>query len=112
MNMDQVIDSFCRGDHDAAISKGRRGSLPQVWAQQSVLPGDNQAVGIGGKAKVLGKVEMPSGMGGVNGPASDASVSAQTSWCRDRLQQAMDLKKIETTIFESLAERPCGSQAD
>ena len=30
-------------------------------------PGDNQAVGIGGKAKVLGKVEMPSGTGGVNG---------------------------------------------
>ena len=32
-----------------------------------VIPGDNQAVGIGGKAEVLGKVEMPSGMGGVNG---------------------------------------------
>ena len=31
------------------------------------IPGDNQAVGIGGRAKVLGKVEMPSGMGGVNG---------------------------------------------
>ena len=29
--------------------------------------GDNQAVGTGGKAKVLGKVEVPSGMGGVNG---------------------------------------------
>ena len=32
-----------------------------------VIPGDNQAVGIGGKAKVLGKVEMHSGTGGVNG---------------------------------------------
>ena len=32
-----------------------------------VILGDNQAVGVGGKAKVLGKVEMPSGMGGVNG---------------------------------------------
>ena len=32
-----------------------------------VIPGDNQAGSIGGKAKVLGKVEMPSGMGGVNG---------------------------------------------
>ena len=32
-----------------------------------VIPDDNQAVGVGGKAKVFGKVEMPSGMGGVNG---------------------------------------------
>ena len=32
-----------------------------------VINGNNQAVGIGGKAKVLGKVEMPSGLGGVNG---------------------------------------------
>ena len=31
-----------------------------------VINGNNQAVGIGGKAKVLGKVEMPSGMGGIN----------------------------------------------
>ena len=30
-----------------------------------VIPGDNQAVAIG--ARVLGKVEMPSGIGGVNG---------------------------------------------
>ena len=32
-----------------------------------VIHSNNQAVGIGGKAKVLGKVEMPSGMGGANG---------------------------------------------
>ena len=32
-----------------------------------VIDGDTKAVGIGGKAKVLGKVEMPSGMGGVSG---------------------------------------------
>ena len=32
-----------------------------------VIHSNNQAVGIGCKANVLGKVEMPSGMGGVNG---------------------------------------------
>ena len=61
-----------------------------------VIPGDNQAVGIGGIAKGVGKVEM--GMGGVNGTvkytvwssASDASVSAQTSGCRDRFAQQHD----------------------
>ena len=85
-----------------------------------VIPGDNQALGIAGKAKVLGKVEMPSGMGGVNGkvkytvvdwsPASDASVSAQTSWCRDRFNNnTMDLKKIETTT--TLRALPSGHVA-
>ena len=87
MNVDQLINSLCRGDDDAAtfrrievdpgvslaehsctdwshrhssVLKCRRGSLPQVWTQTSCH-------GIGGKAKVLGKVEMRSGMGGVNG---------------------------------------------
>ena len=63
-----------------------------------VIPGDNQAVGIGGRAKVLGKVEMPSGMGGVTGIVKYTvvdspgvppltSVSAQTGRCRDRFDQ-------------------------
>ena len=41
-----------------------------------VIPGDNQAVGIGGRAKVLGKVEMPSGMGGVNGKVKKTVVDS------------------------------------
>ena len=38
--------------------------------QLCVISSDNQAVGIVGKAKVLGKVEMPSGMGGVKAQRS------------------------------------------
>ena len=94
MTMDQLINSLCRGDDDAATFKGIEvdpgESLADTAAQSGVIdirpfrkaeealfhkfglkprviPGDNQAVGIGGNAKVLGKVEMPSGMGGVNG---------------------------------------------
>ena len=94
MNVDQLINSLCRGDDDAAtfrrIEVDPGESLADTAAQSGVIdirpfrkaeealfhkfglkprviPGDNQAVGIGGKAEVLGKVEMPSGMGGVNG---------------------------------------------
>ena len=91
--MDQFINSLCRSD-DAATFSGIEvdpgESLADTAAQSGVIdvrplrkadealfnkfglkprfiPGDNQAVGIGGKTKVLGKVETPSGMGGVNG---------------------------------------------
>ena len=99
--MDQLITSLCSGD-DAATFSGVEydpgKSLADTAAQSGVIdvrpfrkaegalfhkfglkprviPGDNQAVGIGGKAKVLGKVAMPSGMGGVNG-ISQGSVCA------------------------------------
>ena len=92
--MDQLIKSLCRDDDDAATFKGIEvdpgESLADTAAQSGVIdirpfrraekalfhkfgrkpraiPGDNQVVGIGGNAKMLGKVEMPSGMGGVNG---------------------------------------------
>ena len=86
MNVDQLINSLSGGDDDAATFTGMEvdpGELLADTAAQSgvidirpcrkveealfhkfglkprVIPGDNQAVGIGGKAKVLGKVEMP-----------------------------------------------------
>ena len=75
-----------------------------------VIPFDNQAVGIGGQAKVLGKVEMPSGMGGVNGkvkytvvdspgvpPLTPVSLLKQVGAVIDLNCNTMDLKKIETT---------------
>ena len=67
-------------------------------------------MGIGGKAKVLGKVEMPSGMGGVNGtvkfsvvdspgvpPLTPVSLLKQVGAVIDLNSNTMDLKKIETT---------------
>ena len=92
MYVNQLIDSLCRGDDDAVTFTGIEvdpgESLADTTAQSgvidvrpfrkaeealfhkfglkpTVIPGDNQAVGIGGKAKVLGKVEMPSGRGSV-----------------------------------------------
>ena len=70
MNVEQLIDSICRGDDDAATLKGGVIDIrPFRKAEESlfhkfglkprVIPGDNQAAGIDGKAKVLGKVEMP-----------------------------------------------------
>ena len=86
MSVDQMTNSLCRGDDDAATFTGIEvdpgGSLADTAAQSGVIdirpfrkaeealfhkfglkprviPGDNQAVGIGGKAKVLGKVETP-----------------------------------------------------
>ena len=91
--MDQLINSLCRSDDAAAFSgiqidpgesladtaaqsgvidvrpfrKAEEAPFHKFGLKPRVIPGDNLAVGIGGKAKVLGKVEMPSGMGGVNG---------------------------------------------
>ena len=127
--MNQLISSLCRGN-DVATFSGIEvdpgGSLADTAAQSGiidvrpfrkaeealfhkfglkprVISGDNQAVGIGGRAKVLGKVEMPSGMGGVNQRYSevyrgrqswsssfDTCVSAQTGRCRDRFEQQHD----------------------
>ena len=131
--MDQLINSLCRGYDDAATFTGIEvdpgKSLADTAAQSGVshrhssvsaeealfhkfglkprvIPGDNQEVDIGGKAKVLGKVEMPSGMGGVNGivkytvidspgvpPLTPVSLLKQV----DLNSNTMDLKKIETT---------------
>ena len=87
-----------------------------------VIPGDNQAVGIGGKAKVLGKVEMPSGTGGVNGkvkytvvdspgvsPLTPVSLLKQVGAVIDLNSNTMDLKKIETTT--TLRTLPSGHVA-
>ena len=87
-----------------------------------VIPGDNQAVGIGGKAKVLGKVEMPSGMGGVNGIVkytvvdslgvprlTPVSLLKQVGAVIDLNSNTMDLKKIETTT--TLRTLPSGHVA-
>ena len=103
-------------------SKGREGSFLQVWLKPRVIPGDNQAVGIGGKAKVLGKVEMPSGMGGVIGrvkytvvdspgvpPLTLVSLLKQFGDVIDLNNNMMDLKNIETTT--SLRALPSGNVA-
>ena len=91
--MDQLINSLCRGDGAATFTgievdpgesvadtaaqsgvidirqfrKAKEALFHKFGLKPRVIPGDNQAVGIGGKAKVLGKVEITSGMGGVNG---------------------------------------------
>ena len=118
-SVNQLINSLCRGDDDAATFTGievdpgesladtaaqsgiidvrpfRKAEEPlfhKFGLQPRVIPGDNQAVGIGGRAKVLGKVETPSGMGGVNGKVKktvvdswsssfDTCVSSQTGRC-------------------------------
>ena len=87
-----------------------------------VIPGDNQAVDIGCKAKVLGKVEMPSSMGGVNGivkytvvdspgvpPLTPVSLLKQVGAVIDLNSNTMDLKKIETTT--TLRTLPSGHVA-
>ena len=87
-----------------------------------VTLGDKQAVGIGGRAKVLGKVEMPSGMGGVNGivkytvvdspgvpPLTPVSLLKQVGAVIDLNSHTMDLKKIETTT--TLRTLPSGHVA-
>ena len=79
-------------------------------------------MGIGGKAKVLGKVEMPSGMGGVNGivkcivldspgvpPLTPVSLLKQVGAVIDLNSNTMDLKKIETTT--TLRALPSGHAA-
>ena len=87
-----------------------------------VIQSNNQAVGIGGKAKVLGKVEMPSGMGGVSGvvrytvvdspgvpPLTPLSLLKQVGAVIDLNNNTMELKKIETTT--SLRVLPTGHVA-
>ena len=83
MNVDPLIDSLCKGDDDVSTFTGLEvdpaESLADTAAQSGVIdlrsfreaeealfhkyglkprviPNDNQAVGIGGKAEVLGKV--------------------------------------------------------
>ena len=79
-------------------------------------------MGIGGRAKVLGKIEMPSGMGGVNGivkytvvdspgvpPLTPVSRLKQVGAVIDLNSNTMDLKKIETTT--TLRTLPSGHVA-
>ena len=134
MNVNQLINSLCRGDDGAATFTGIEvdpgESLAATAAHSGVIdirpfrkaeealfnkfglkprgiPGDNQEVGIGGKAKVLGKVEMPSGMGGVNGkvkytvvdspgvpPLTPVSLLKQVGAVIDLNSNTMDLRKI------------------
>ena len=149
MNMDQLINSLCRGDDDAAnftgievdpgesladtaaqsgvidirpFRKPKRLSSTSLDSKPRVILGDNQAVGIGGKAKVLGKVEMLSGMGGVNGivkytvvdspgvpPLTPVSLLKQVGVVIGLNSNTMDLKKIETTT--TLRALPSGHVA-
>ena len=107
----------------SSVSEGRRGSLFHKFGlKPRVIPGDNQPVGIGCKAKVLGKVEMPSGMGGVNGivkktvidspgfpPLTLVSLLKQVGPVIDLNSNTMDFKKIETTT--TLRALPSGHVA-
>ena len=137
MNVDQLINSLCRGDDDAAtfrrievdpgesladeaaqsgvidirpFRKAEEALFHKFGLKPRVIPRYNHAVGIGGKAKVLGKVEMRSGMGRVNGivkctvvdspavpPLTPASLLKQVGAVIDLNSNTMDLKKIETT---------------
>ena len=87
-----------------------------------VIHSNNQAVGIGGKAKVLGRVEMPSGMGGVNGvvsytvvdsprfpPLTPVSLLKQVGTVINLNNDIMEFKKIESTT--SLRVLPSGRVA-
>ena len=146
--MDQLINSLCIGNDvatfsgievdpgeslaDTAAQSGIIDVRPSRKAEEAlfhkfglkprVIPGDNQAVGIGGRAKVLGKVEMPSGMGGVNGivkytvvdstgvpPLTPVSLLKQVGAAIDLNNNTMDLKKIETTT--TLRTLPSGHVA-
>ena len=85
--MDQLINSLCRGDSAATFSgievdpsesladtaaqsgvidirpfrKAEEALFHKFGLKPRVIPGDNQAVGIGGRAKVLGKFEIRHG---------------------------------------------------
>ena len=148
MNMDQLINSLCRSDDAATFSgievdpgesladtaapngvidvrpfrKAEEALFHKFGLKPRVIPGDNQAVGIGGRAKVLGKVEMPSGMGGVNGivkytvvdspgvpPLTPVSLLKQVGAVIDLNSNTMDLKNIETTT--TLRTLPSGHVA-
>ena len=146
--MDQLISSLCRGDDVATFSgievdpgdsladtaaqsgvidirplrKAEEALFHKFGLKPRVILGDNQAVGIGGRAKVLGKVEMPSGMGGVNGivkytvvdspgvpPLTPVSLLKQVAAVIDLNSNTMDLMKIETTT--TLRTLPSGHVA-
>ena len=146
--MNQLISSLCRGNDVATFSgievdpgesladtaaqsgiidvrpfrKAEEALFHKFGLKPRVIPGDNQAVGIGGRAKVLGKVEMPSGMGGVNGivkytvvdspgvpPLTPVSLLKQVGAVIDLNSNTMDLKKIETTT--TLRTLPSGHVA-
>ena len=149
--MDQLIKSLCRSDGaatftgievdpgeslaDTAAQSGVIDIRPFGKAEEAlfhkfglkprVIPGDNQAVGIGGKAKVLGKVEMSSRMGAVNGivnytvvdspgvpPLTPVSLLKQVGAVIDLNSNTMDLKKIETTTtLRALPFAPGGWKA-
>ena len=143
-----MINSHCRGDGAATFSgievdpgesladtaaqsgvidirsfrKAEEALFHKFGLKPRVIPGDNQAVGIGGKAKVLGKVEMPSGIGGVNGtvkytvvdcpgvpPLTPVSLLKQVGAVIDLKSNTMDLKKIET--MTTLRTLPSGQVA-
>ena len=147
-SMNQLISSVCRGNDVATFSgievdpgesladtaaqsgiidvrpfrKAEEALFHKFCLKPRVIPGDNQAVGIGGRAKVLGKVEMPSGMGGVNGivkytvvdspgvpPLTPVSLLEQVDAVIDLNSNTMDLKKIETTT--TLRTLPSGHVA-
>ena len=148
-SMSQLISSLCRGNDIATFLLALRSILVSHWltllhrveSSMSALferpkklfstsldsnrvssLATNQAVGIGGRAKVLGKVEMPSGMGGVNGivkntvvdspgvpPLTPVSLLKQVGAVIDLNSNTMDLKKIETTT--TLRTLPSGHVA-
>ena len=147
-SMNQLISSLCRGNDVATFSgievdpgesladtaaqsgiidvrpfrKAEEALFHKFGLKPRVIPGDNQAVGIGGRAKVLGKVEMPSGMGGVNGivkytvvdspgvpPLTPVSLLKQVGAVIDLNSNMMDLKKIGTTT--TLRTLPSGHVA-
>ena len=132
--MDQLINSLCRSDDAATFSgievdpgesladtaaqsgvidvrpsrKAEKALFHKFGLKQRVIPGDNQAVGTGGKAKVLGKVEMPSGSPGAP-PLTPVSLLKQVGAVIDLNSNTMDLKKIETTT--TLRTLPSGHVA-
>ena len=81
VNVDQLIDSLCKGDNDVSTSRGLKSTqashsptqlhkvesstfvrferpkrlFHKFGVKRRVIPGDNHAVGIGGKAKLLGE---------------------------------------------------------
>ena len=147
-SMNKLISSLCRGNDVATFSgievnpgesladtaaqsgiidvrsfrKAEEALFHKFGLKPRVIPGDNQAVGIGGRAKVLGKVEMPSGTGGANGnvkytvvdspgvpPLTPVSLLKQVGAVIDLNSNTMDLKKIETTT--TLRTLPSGHVA-
>ena len=149
LNVDQLINSLHRGDESVTTFTGLEvdpgESLADTAAQSGIIDlrlirkaeealfykfglkprvthSNNQAVGIGSKAKVLGTVEMPSGMGDVNGcgevhwlvahgvlPLTPVSLLKPAGAVIDLNNDTMELKKIETT--SSLRDLPSGHVA-